>query len=86
MEPNELSRQTTRKVLDAINGSLSDQERVAISEIIDEALAQSVGSTMRRFTKTVFACCGPDSDLAHKISEEAKRARIALIANLEGMR
>jgi len=86
MRPNELSQQTTRKVCDAISGSLSDQERAAISDIIDEALTKSVGSAMKRFIKTAVACCGHNYDLADKISEEAGRARTALIANLEGMR
>ena len=67
-------------------GSLSESEAAAISEIIENTLVEAVGKTSKRFSETAVICCGPEADLAHKISEEMKLAQKALIANLMGAR
>ena len=86
MDLGKLSQQTAQQVYDALSKTLSEEERAQISEIIDKALANSVGETMEEFTETAIACCGPEADIAHKISEETRLAKIALIANLGSMR
>jgi len=86
LDLGKLSQQTAQQVYNALSKTLSEEERAQISEIIDKALANSVGETMEEFTETAIACCGPEADIAHKISEETRLAKIALIANLGGMR
>ena len=77
-------------VLDAINnslgGELSEAQKLEISKIVKQGLAEALKSASTTQRKAIVVCCGPEADLAHKIAEEANRSTVALIANLMSMR
>ena len=59
---------------------------MVLSEIIDKALVDTVNKSTECCTQAVVACCGPEADLAHKISHEVDLAQQVLITNLMSMR
>ena len=65
---------------------LSAAETEAIAKIVENTLIEAVAQTSRSCRDAAVVCCGPEADMAHKIAEEVKLARKALIANLMGPR
>lgn len=65
---------------------ISDEERQKIVRIIEKSLIKTVEQTTQSHNKATSNCCGPEADMAHKISEEVRRANVALIANLSALR
>jgi hypothetical protein len=51
---------------------------IAIGDVIHEVCAVS--------EKVISQCCSADQDMAHKLNDEMKLARNALIANLNSLR
>ena len=74
------------QIANTVSASLTDEETAAIEKIIEGALAKAVNQSMKSCTTAAVTICGPDADIAHKISEEVDRAQNALIANLMSMR
>lgn len=74
------------RIDEAVAATLTVQETAAISKIVNDTLVRAVGATTQSYSDVVVSCCGPEADMAHKINEEVERARIALVANLMGMR
>lgn len=66
--------------------SLSDSEIKAITKIIEEQLVLTVKESTESCTSAAVICCGPESDLAHKMTEKLRETQNALIANLMSMR
>ena len=66
--------------------SISEEERSKISRIIEKTLIKTVERATQTHSKATANCCGPEADIAHKISEEVRRANIALTANLMALR
>jgi hypothetical protein len=64
----------------------TEEERQKISRIIEKTLIKTVEQTTLTHHKATKNCCGPEADIAHKISEEVRRANIALTANLMALR
>lgn len=86
MPLKKLADDTMKQIGDKLGSSLSAEDMAAVSQIIEGALAEAAHHTTAKCTEAVRICCGPDQDIAHKIAEEADRARQALIANLMSMR
>lgn len=70
----------------AVSTPLTESERAKISRIIEKAMIEAVRHSSKRYTTAAVVCCGPEADLAHKISEEMDRAQQVLITNLMAMR
>ena len=68
------------------NVNTTEEERQKISRIIEKTLIKTVEQTTLTHQKATKNCCGPEADIAHKISEEVRRANIALTANLMALR
>jgi len=66
--------------------SISEDERQQISRIIEKSLIKTVEQTTLTHHNVTRNCCGPEADIAHKISEEVRRANVALTANLMALR
>jgi hypothetical protein len=81
-----ISKETTLALEDAISADLSEDERKKISQILGNALIQSVEQATKSHHEATVICCGPEADLAHKIAEEMGLANKALIANLMALR
>jgi len=63
---------------------LSESEKQQIISIINDLTVESVEKTTKKHMKAAIQCCGPEADLAHKIQQEMKLKKKALIANLMG--
>ena len=86
MDISELSDQVSQDLHKAISADLSLEERNAILKIVQKALLDASGKTHEAYKDVASICCGPDTDLAHKIQEQMNEKRDMLIANLSGMR
>jgi hypothetical protein len=62
-----------------------EQEKKA-SKIIEDAMVSAIKETCAVSKQVVAECCSADQDMAHKLNEEIKLARKALIANLSSLR
>ncbi len=81
-----LSDDAVGEIGKVLSTPLTENETLAISKIVEHALAKAVNQTAKSFVESAVISCGPDADIAHKISEEVDRARHALIANLTSLR
>ena len=86
MKLKNLADNAVAEVGKIVPSSLSESEVAAISKIIENTLVEAVGKTSEHFSEKAVICCGPEADLAHKISEEMRLAQKAIIANLMGER
>ncbi len=69
-----------------VSTSLTESETAAISKIIENTLIKAVKQSTKSCTTAAVRCCGPDADLAHKITEQVDRTQHVLITNLMAMR
>ena len=81
-----LADDALEQIGETVSASLTESETVAISKIIEDTLIKAVNQSTKSCTTAAVICCGPEADLAHKISEEVNLAKHALIANLMSMR
>ncbi|MGI9317739.1 MAG: hypothetical protein ACR2QW_10430 [bacterium] len=77
--------------LDEIKRVLADSEMSLsqsdeIRSILENSLKQTAEQCCEINSDTVVQCCGPEADLAHKISEEMKLKTDILISNLSSLR
>jgi len=86
MELGELAKKTTARICAEVPAAMTADEEGKVSTIIEKAIIEAVLATSARCRDVAVVCCGPEADMAHKIADEVKRAQIALIANLGGMR
>ena len=86
MSLNKLSEDVMSQIKKSISTPLSDSDMSALSEIIEKALVETVNKSTECCTQAVVMCCGPEADLAHKISHEVDQAQQVLITNLMSMR
>lgn len=86
MQMQTLVDDAVRDIGRALSTSPTEAEATAIKKIVEDAVVNAVSQSAKDFTKSAVVCCGPEADMAHKISEEVDRARYALIANLTSMR
>ena len=65
---------------------ISDDTRQKISKIVEQTLIKTVQQAEQAHRTAITVSCGPEADMAHKITEEVRRANIALTANLSALR
>jgi hypothetical protein len=66
--------------------SFSEEQKRALSEVIEAALVDTVDEAAKAHRQATMQCCGPEADMAHKITEESKRQTDLLISNLMNLR
>jgi len=86
MDISELSEQVSQDLSKVISADLSLEERGAILKIVQKGLLEASGTTHETYKDVASICCGPDTDLAHKIQEQMDKKMDMLVANLSGMR
>ncbi len=86
MNMNNLVDDAASEIKNSISSSLTDSDVENIKQIIQDKLSKAVNLSSDSCTSAVVMCCGPESDLTHKIEQEVKMAQNALIANLNSMR
>ncbi|HEC14449.1 MAG TPA: hypothetical protein ENI72_01705 [Rhodospirillales bacterium] len=86
MRLKKLAEQTSRDVAEVMAAPPTDAEAKKIVALIEHAIVKAVLETGRRHLDVAVACCSPDRDMAHKISEKLNQANAVLIANLSSLR
>ena len=64
----------------------TDEEKQEAARIIESAILKTVNEFCDHSSQEISRCCSADQDKAHKLTEELKLARNAIIANLSSLR
>jgi hypothetical protein len=80
------AKKTVAELVDVSSASWTDKEKVEAAHIIENAIIKTVHEFCDTSVKVIDKCCSADLDKAHKLNEEIKLAREAIIANLTSMR
>ena len=86
MSLKNLADQAVVEIDKSLPEELNEEQTATIARIVENTLIEAVSQTSRSCRDAAVVCCGPEADMAHKIAEEVKLARKALIANLMGPR
>lgn len=86
MKIKRLTDATIAQIKETVSSPITEPEIKALSKIIENSLVEAVKHSTKSCSTAAVTCCGPESDLAHKISREVKLARNVLIENLKSMR
>jgi hypothetical protein len=62
------------------------EQEIEARKIIEDAMGKAIKEACAVSKQVVAECCAADQDMAHKLNEEIKLARKALIANLNSLR
>ena len=84
-------KEISDKTLDALERAFPDyafsnEQKAAVSEAIEAALAETVDEAARAHRRATVQCCGPEADIAHNINEEARRQTDLLVSKLMNLR
>ncbi len=80
------AEEVTNAVVELLGTTVAPEKSQAIVKIVEKAMIDSYRDCTERNTHVAVACCQEDTDRAHKIAEEMRRANTALIANLSSLR
>ncbi len=86
MSLNTISETAISALEEAISVNLSKSEREKILQILQHAMVDTIEQATESHREKVVMCCGPEADLAHKMTEEMSLTKKALIANLSALR
>ena len=64
----------------------TEDQELAARKVIETAMLEAVNELCEHSSKVVNQCCSADQDMAHKINDELRRAKNAVLANLSSMR
>lgn len=84
MTVRQIADDVALEVITSLGGNADKTEDV--SRIVEKALLSVMRDTQSGCVDVVNVCCSADQDLAHKISDEIQKKKIALIANLSSLR
>ena len=76
--------EASQEICEALDLTLTDEQKAKLTTIVDRALADAIKISGQRSSDVATACCGPERDLAHKISDQIKREQDVLFAKLSG--
>jgi hypothetical protein len=77
---------TVNKLEKLLAESWSEEQEQKARKIIEDAMGDVIHEVCAVSEKVISQCCTADQDMAHKLNEEMKLARNALIANLSSLR
>ncbi len=86
MNLNKVANRAASDAATAIDASLSEVEVERVAAIIARAMEQVVQEVSDQHSTVYDRCLSHDQDLAHKITKEIERKKVALIANLSSLR
>ncbi len=86
MALSNLTDETVKKITDALASEVSKTDTDDLTKIVEQALIKAIGEITDQYKTVAVSALGADADKAHKIAEELRKAQIAIVANLEGMR
>ena len=83
---NIASNKAATDASNAIGSTLSKDELEKVTTVIAKAMKMAVLEASSQHSTACVNCLSHEKDLAHKIQEEMNLKKIALIANLSGLR
>ena len=86
MSISERSEATADAIFAALQITPTQAQVRGVRELIEQALINTTLEAGERAAQAAVACCSPDLDMAHKLSEEIRRRQQAIITNLSSMR
>jgi len=86
MNLTNVATKAATEVNNAITSELSETELAKLTAIIAKAMESAVLEASSQHSSVCVNCLTHEMDLAHKIREEIELKKIALIANLSGLR
>lgn len=86
MSISERSDATADAIFAALQLTPTEAQARGVRELIEQALVNATLEAGEHATQAVVACCSPDLDLAHKMSEEIRRRQQVIVTNLSSMR
>ncbi len=78
------AQEASGEISEALDLNLTDEQTAQMTAIVEKAIADAMRISGQRSTAAAVACCGPERDLAHKISDQIKREQDVLFAKLSG--
>ena len=86
MDLTNVANKAAADASEAISSLLNETELNKLTAIIAEAMEKAVLEASSEHSKVCVNCLSHEMDLAHKIREEMELKKVALIANLSGLR
>jgi len=87
MTVEKIAEDAVKRLVKAFPGFEFTEDQMAdVGRIIEEAMSHTVGEAATEYRKATVMCCGPESDLAHKIAEETERRTELLVSSLSHLR
>lgn len=76
----------TTNAIQEILGVSNETHSKEVSSAVEKAIIAALLEERERCAKVAFECCAEDQDKAHKVADEVRRIRNALVTNLSSMR
>jgi len=86
MNLTNVANKAASEASNAIASELNEAELTKLTAIIAKAMENAVLEASSQHSSVCVNCLTHEMDLAHKIREEIELKKIALIANLSGLR
>lgn len=86
MSINNRAELAVQKLETLLAATWDEQVEKEARKIIEQAMVDAVHEACTVSRNAISVCCSADQDMAHKLNEQIKRSRNALIANLNSMR
>ena len=86
MNLNDVATQAATDVSNVVSLKLTEADLQKVTGIIANAMSMTVLEASSQHTSACVNCLHHEKDLAHKIQEEIELKKIALMANLSGLR
>ena len=86
MNLTNVANKAASEASNAIASELNEAELTKLTAIIAKAMEDAVLEASSQHSSVCVNCLTHEMDLAHKIREEIELKKIALIANLSGLR
>lgn len=86
MNLNDVATQAATDVSNVVSLKLTETDLQKVTTIIAKSMSMAVLEASSQHTSVCVNCLSHEKDLAHKIREEMELKKIALMANLSGLR
>ncbi|MDH3335051.1 MAG: hypothetical protein OEL50_00275 [Rhodospirillaceae bacterium] len=74
------------KRINTILGIVDESHDKEVAQAVEKAIIDALLEERERCATVAFECCAEDKDKAHKVADEVRRIRNALVTNLTSMR
>ena len=86
MKTEKIAKKAIKQVRAAVGNHLTKAQIEELEQVISDLTIEVAKDMAKHCSKEAAKLCGPRTDLASDISDEIKRSKAALIANLASMR